>query len=275
MDTVFFISSKIAWALISPGSLIVILGVSAWAALMLKWQRLSRGLLASCALLLLLIGCFPVGEWLITPLENRFTSSAALPQDVDGIIVLSGAISPQRSSIWQQPEMDNASERLTNFLYLASLYPDTQLVFSGGTGAVTAQEFKAAEMARVLFDQLGLAERAIVYESESRNTAENVRNSKELVTPAADENWLLVTSAFHMPRSVGVFCQQRWPVQAYPVDHYSQKGNLLRLEFRFSDNLAVLETAMREWIGLLAYRISGRTDRLLASETNSCALDAA
>lgn len=270
MDTVFFISSKIIWALISPGSLIVILGVSAWVALVLKWQRTSRTLLASCALLLVLIGCFPVGEWLIAPLENRFAPNAALPREVDGIIVLSGAIAPRRSDIWQQVEMDNSGERLTNFLYLASIYPSAQLVFSGGTGSVTGQEFKAAEMARILFGQLGLAERAIVYESESRNTAENVSNSKELVTPREGEQWLLVTSAFHMPRSVGVFCQQGWPVQAYPVDHYSQKGNLLRLEFKFSDNLAVLETAMREWIGLIAYRISGRSDRLLASEANTC-----
>ncbi len=74
MDTVFFLASKIIWALISPDSLIVILGVSAWIAAILKWQRISRSLLASCALLLLvLIGFFPVGEWLIAPLENRFT----------------------------------------------------------------------------------------------------------------------------------------------------------------------------------------------------------
>jgi uncharacterized SAM-binding protein YcdF (DUF218 family) len=79
MDTAFFLASKIVWALISPDSLIVILGVSAWIAVLLNWQRVSRALLASCALLLLVIGFFPVGEWLIAPLENRFTSNAALP----------------------------------------------------------------------------------------------------------------------------------------------------------------------------------------------------
>ena len=270
MDTVFFLASKIIWALISPDSLIVILGVSAWIAAILKWQRISKSLLASCALLLLLIGFFPVGEWLIAPLENRFTANMALPSKVDGIVVLGGAILPQMSNSWQQPEINGAAERLTNFLYLARLYPNAQLVFTGGSGAVTEQEFKEAETAQMLFKQLGLAERAIIFESESRNTSENARNSKELVTPENNENWLLITSAFHMPRSIGVFCQQQWVVQPYPVDHYSQKANLLRVDFSFGENLSVLGVAIREWVGLVAYRISGRTDRLLPGIDNNC-----
>ena len=271
MDTVFFLASKVIWALISPDSLIVILGVSAWIAAILKWQRVARSVLASCALLLVLIGFFPVGEWLIAPLENRFTTNAALPSEVDGIIVLGGAILPRLSNTWQQPEVNGSADRLINFLYLARLYPNAQLVFTGGSGAVSEQEFKEAEMAQILFDQLGLAQRAIIFESESRNTSENARHSKALVTPESDENWLLVTSAFHMPRSIGVFCQEQWIVHPYPVDHYSQNGNLLRLNFSFSTNLSVLRRAIKEWVGLVAYRISGKTDRLLPGRANNCA----
>ena len=270
MDTAFFLASKIIWALISPDSLIVILGVSAWIAAILKWQRISKSLLTSCALLLLLIGFFPWGEWLIAPLENRFTANMALPSKVDGIVVLGGAILPQMSNSWQQPEINGAADRLTNFLYLARLYPNAQLVFTGGSDAVTEQEFNEAETAQMLFNQLGLAERAIIFESESRNTSENARNSKELVTPDNNENWLLITSAFHMPRSIGVFCQQQWAVQPYPVDHYSQKANLLRVNFSFGENLLVLGVAIREWVGLVAYRVSGRTDRLLPGIDNNC-----
>lgn len=274
MDTVFFIASKIIWGLISPDSLIVILGVSAWIAVLLNWQRISRRLLTCCALLMLLIGFFPIGEWLIAPLENRFTTNAALPSEVDGIIVLGGALSPQMSNIWQQAELGGAAERMTNFLYLARLYPNAQLVFTGGSGSVTQQEFKEAEMARILFGQLGLAERAILYESESRNTSENAKNSKLLVSPETDENWILITSAFHMPRSIGVFCQEQWSVQAYPVDHYSHKGNLLRVQFAFGENLSLLGIAIREWVGLVAYRLSGRTKQLLPNEKNNCGLEA-
>ncbi len=273
MDTVFFIASKLIWTIISPASLIVILGVGAWLAMVAGWQKLSRRLLSLCALLLVTIASLPLGEWLIAPLENRFQANAALPAEVDGIIVLSGAIDPVKSDLWGQVEFGSAGERLTAFRYLAELYPGAQLVFTGGTGSLTTQEFKAADYARFLFDQLQLGERAIIYESESRNTAENASNSKVLVNPEPGQNWILITSAFHMPRSVGIFCQQQWPVHAYPVDHQSRTGELLRVQFNFAGNLNLLDIAVREWVGLTAYRITGRTDRLLAGDENNCLSD--
>lgn len=270
MDSVFFIASKIIWAVISPDSLIVLLGVFAWLALAFGWKKLSRRLLSVCALLLLVIGFLPVGDWLIAPLENRFAANSALPAEVDGIIVLGGALSPYMSQAWMQAELDGAADRLTNFMYLARLYPSAQLVFTGGSGSVTEQQYKEAEGVRVLFDQLGLSDRAIIYESESRNTFENALNSKALLTPAADENWVLITSAFHMPRSIGVFCGQDWTVHPYPVDHQSKKGDLLRIEFAFAEHLGLLGTAIKEWVGLIVYRVTGRSNQLLPSDTNYC-----
>lgn len=270
MENVFFLASKIIWALISPDSLLVILGVSAWISLLFGWQQVSRNLLALLALLLLLIGSVPVGEWLISPLETRFRANSALPATADGIIVLGGAINPQLSDTWGQTELDSAADRLTAFTYLASLYPQAQLIYTGGSASITTQELKEADYVGFLLSQMGLEQAAIIYESASRNTAENASNSKPLVNPQAGENWILVTSAYHMPRAIGVFCEQQWPVHAYPVDHYSQPGNLWRLQFEFSANLSVLRKAMREWAGLVAYRVSGRSDRLLAGDNNQC-----
>lgn len=248
----------------------MILGLSAWLCLLFGWQKLSRRLLASCALLLLLIAFLPLGEWLLSPLENRFSANTALPQNVHGIIVLSGAIQPYDSQNWNQVELNDAAERLTSFVYLANLYPNAQLVFTGGSGAVNQQEYKAADFAGYLFEQIGLTDRAIIYERESRNTYENAVNSKELVSPNPDEEWILITSAFHMPRSVGIFCQLDWKVTAYPVDHYSKRGDLYRVDYDFGGNLGKLRTAVREWVGLIAYRVTGRTDQLLPGQTNFC-----
>ncbi len=273
MDTVFFVASKVIWAIISPDGLIVLLGVAAWLTLVFGWQKFSRRLLSLCALLLLVIGFLPVGEWLIAPLENRFAANAALPAQADGIIVLGGAIAPYHSAAWGQPELGSGADRIANFLYLANLYPSAQLVFTGGSGSVTQQEFKETEAARILFDQLGMADRAIIYESESRNTVENAENSKALLTPGPEEEWVLITSAFHMPRAIGVFCQQDWVVTPYPVDHYSKKGDLLRIEFSFSGNLGQLVSAMREWVGLITYRVTGKTSQLLPGDGNYCAVE--
>ena len=273
MESVFFIASKIVWALISPGSLIVILGMGAWFSLLAGWQKLSRLLLSLTALLLLLISSLPLGEWLISPLENRFAANTALPVEPAGVIVLGGAVNPQLSDTWGQTEFGGAAERLTAFMYLGNLYPNAQLVFTGGSGSLTEQAYKEADYARFLFDQLGMGERAILYESESRNTEENALNSRALVNPQAGEDWILITSAFHMPRAVGVFCQADWPVIAYPVDHYSNRNELMRVQYSFSGNLNTLELAIREWVGLLAYRLTGRTGRLLPGDQNQCGLD--
>jgi len=273
MESVIFFASKIVWALITPGSLLVILGMAAWLSLIAGWQKMSRFFLSLTALFLLLLGTLPLGEWLISTLENRFAANAALPMSPTGVIVLGGAVNPALSDTWGQTEIGDGAERLTAFMYLANLYPDAQLVFTGGSGSLTEQANKEADYTRFLFEQLDMGERAIIYESESRNTAENALHSKTLLNPQAGEEWILITSAFHMPRAVGVFCQAGWPVNPYPVDHYSYKDELLRLDYRFSNNLRTLETAIREWVGLLAYRVTGRTDRLLPGDQNACGID--
>ncbi|MEQ8953770.1 MAG: YdcF family protein [Gammaproteobacteria bacterium] len=270
MDTLFFFLSKIGWALISPDSLIVILIAAAWLCQVLGWQRWARRLLATGTLMLVLISFLPLGEWLLAPLENRFPANAALPADADGIIVLGGALDAYKSSAWQQAELDGGAERMTNFVYLAGLYPAAQLVFSGGSGSITQQQYKEADAAQVFADQMGLASRAILFESESRNTVENVSHSKGLVNPQPGDEWIVITSAFHMPRAVGVFCKQDWVVTPYPVDHRSNKGNLLRVEYALVENLGQLRSAISEWLGLVVYRITGRSDRLFPGPANFC-----
>ncbi|MFK7864322.1 MAG: YdcF family protein [Pseudohongiellaceae bacterium] len=270
MDSLFFYISKIGWALVSPGSLMLFLCIGTWFTAWRGKAAASRKFAASTAVCMLTVGFFPVGEWLISPLESRFPSSPALPSNVEGIIVLGGAISPVLSMEWRQPQLNEAADRLTNFYYLAGLYPRAQLVFSGGSGSLTRQNLKEADPALDFFNQLNLNDRAIVYESDSRNTAENVSNTKALLNPRADENWILVTSAFHMPRAVGVFCRQGWPVTPYPVDHRSLRSDLLRLEFDLAENLALLKTATREWLGLAAYRVAGHTNGLLPHPKDDC-----
>ncbi len=273
MDTVFFYLSKLGWALISPDSLIVILIAAAWLSQVFGWQKWARRLLASGTLMLVLIGFLPIGEWLMAPLENRFPANAALPAQADGVIVLGGALDPYKSFAWQQAELGNGAERMTNFVYLAGIYPGAQLVFSGGSGSLTQQQYKEADAAQIFADQMGLAERAILFESDSRNTAENVSNSKSLVNPQPGDEWIVITSAFHMPRTIGIFCEQDWVVTPYPVDHQSSKGNLLRVEYALVANLGLLRTAIREWLGLIVYRASGRSSQLFPGPANYCGAD--
>lgn len=269
-DSVFFTISKLAWALLSPDSIIVLLALGGWLFLISGRHKAARTLIALCTLLLLCLSFLPVGDWLLAPLEKRFPANVALPAQADGIIVLGGAIDPVLSAAWQQAELGGSAERVTTFVYLANLYPDAQLVYSGGSGDLLRQQQREADFAPYLLRQLGLRDRAIVFESESRNTWENAVNSQQLLDIRPDQEWILVTSAFHMPRAVGVFCQRGWEVTPYPVDHWSESGNLWRVQFGLLGNLGELRTALREWLALIAYRVSGRSERLLPSAGNQC-----
>jgi uncharacterized SAM-binding protein YcdF (DUF218 family) len=99
----------------------------------------------------------------------------------------------------------------------------------------------------------------VIFEDRARNTYENAVLSKQLVAPAPGERWLLVTSAAHMPRSVGVFRKVGWPVIPYPVD-YNTTGDLeVMVAPDAAGRWSTFDQAVKAWIGLLAYWLSGRS----------------
>lgn len=274
MDTLFFWASKVVWALISPDSLLLILWLGGFALLLLGAQRYAKILLGCAGGFALAVALLPLGDWLITPLESRFPPLERLPDKVDGIIVLGGFVDTLRSQAWQQTQSNQAAERLWAFAALARHYPDAQLLFSGGSGALTEQTLKEADKLPALLQEAGLGSRALTLEDQSRNTYENVLLSKAMAAPQPQQRWLLITSAAHMPRSVGIFCAQQWPVIPYPVDYRSDRDRLWRVELRFAEHLQDLRDASREWIGLLAYYFTGKTASFLPSQSSKCVLSA-
>ena len=104
----------------------------------------------------------------------------------------------------------------------------------------------------------------MVFEDRSRNTFENAVYTKALVKPRKGEDWLLITSAYHMPRAMGIFRALGMEPIAFPVD-YRTYGDSNDFRPPADGTLAVrnFETAAREWVGLLVYRLTGKTDLLL------------
>lgn len=249
-----FVVSKLAWLVLQPTNLLLILLLLAT---LLRWRGLALGLLA----LLALVVTLPVGLWLVQPLEERFARPATLPDAVAGIIVLGGAqestIAARRGSL----AVNDAAERLIEGLALAYRYPEAKLVFSGGSGALLPGDPKERVVNEQFLALMQVDQQRMIQEDRSRNTWENALFSQELVAPEPGETWLLVTSAAHMPRSVGIFRAVGWPVVPWPVDYRSSGSDLVdRLEA--SQRLLELDRAAREWLGLLAYHLMGRTDAL-------------
>ncbi len=263
MDNGFFLVSKILWAVLAPDLLLIYLLAAGVLCLYMQKLKAAKILLLSSLSLLLIIAILPVGLWLLYPLEKRFQANPELPAQVDGIILLGGTINPLVSAAWGQSELGNSAEREIAFMQLAREYPGAKLVMSGGNGAIFDQEYREADVSRSLLQTLGMDPDRIVFERDARNTYENALNSKPLMQPRPDETWVLVTSAYHMPRSVGIFCKQGWPVVPWPVDHYTAPDELTSIDPSLGSNFSMLRVAMREWSGLIVYYMTGKTTALL------------
>ncbi len=262
MDSFFFFLSKMMWMVTAPDSLLLILLLIAWTLLWRGKYRSAKRVLGFVVGILLIVALFPVGEWVLYPLEIRFPKNPVLPQKIDGIIVLGGAENADLSNKWNQVELGEAAERLLAFQTLARRYPEAKLMFTGGSGSMVYQGYKGADVAKMVFEQQGINTSHITFERESRNTYENAMFSKVLAKPVSDENWILITSAFHMPRSVGIFCRAGWPTIPYPVDHYTWPGNLFRVDLDLAGHLKTLAMGIKEWLGLVVYYVTGKTANL-------------
>ena len=260
MDTLFFWLSKLIWLVISPDMLMVFLA-AAGLILLYAGAIKKAGILFTCLVLFMgAVTILPLGQWVLSPLENRFPVNPQLPENVTGIIMLGGAENAYKSRLWGQPELKGAAERYLGFTSLAKQYPDAVHLFTGGSGNFARPDDKDAHVAGLVFNVLGLD--SVVFEDMSRNTYENGKFSKALAKPNPGEHWVLVTTSYHMPRAVGVFEKLGWKVIPYPVDHYTYPGEKLGVTLNFAGNLNLLTTGVREWVGLCAYYITGKTSAL-------------
>jgi uncharacterized SAM-binding protein YcdF (DUF218 family) len=258
---VFFPFSKILGFFALPSNLMMLMGfVGAMLLLTRRRRRVGERMMIASLIALAAAGWSPLGNWLMAPLENHFPAwqGAGAP---DGIIILGGAISPEASDARGSVALNEAAERMTAAADLARRYPAARIVFSGGSGRLGGGVAES-KFVLPLFESFGIAPGRVTLESRSRNTAENARFTKELVQPQPCERWLLVTSAYHMPRAIGVFRREGFAVEAYPVDWRTGAEDSYAFS-SLSAGLARTDTAVHEWLGLLAYRLTGQTAQLL------------
>lgn len=263
MHPVLFVVAKAAEAVAHPSVLLLLCAVAGLLLLLCGRWRLGFPLLAFPLVFELLLLLLPLDSWLLEPLEDRFPPLRVVPTPVTGIICLGGAVDPALTEARGLPSLNDAAERMTAFVSLALTHPEARLAFSGGSGRVFRGRLSEADVARQLFDGLGLAARAVTYENRSRTTWENAVDLAALMHPRRDQTWILVTSADHMPRAMGAFRAAGWPVLADPVGFKTAPVLAVELAPTLPQRLDRIDAAAHEWVGLLAYRLLGRTDRLL------------
>lgn len=260
-----FYAMKVAWFFFQPSSFLLLLLALGFLLIWRGRSRAGKRLVLLGAVLYGVLGLLPVGNWLLFPLEDRYaqeTPPAGEPPA--GIIVLGGAIDTMVAATRHGPAFNEAAERMTEAVLLAKRYPEAKLVFTGGQIEVFFVGVTEAEAARKFFIDFGIDPSRMVFEDKARTTYENVVYTRKLVDPKAKGGWLLVTSAFHMPRSMGLFQAQGFDVRPWPVD-YRTRGpeDWSRMFPRPSEGLRRVDLAVKEWISLFLHRLAGKTTSFL------------
>jgi uncharacterized SAM-binding protein YcdF (DUF218 family) len=260
----FYYLSKIAWLFLQPLCLTAILVGAGLVALLFAWRRIGATAILLGLLVLFLSAWTSLGALLLHPLENRFARPAELPADIAGVIVLGGGFEGAVNAARGGYEMNSAGDRFVETAVLALRFPDTRVVVTGGSGALLLSGEPDGDIAPRLLEALGVSRDRMVLENQSRNTQENAEFTRDLLRPDSSQNWLLVTSAFHMPRSMALFRKAGFNVIAWPVDY--RTAGTEGVGFARDNAIDSLENttlAIREWLGLAAYRMTGRIDSVL------------
>ena len=251
-----FVLSKLMSAITQP-----MFWLALWwtlALLMLqRWRRLAAVMLWGGLVVLGLLGFEAGPQALLRPLENRYPvpTAEAVGRHV-GVIVLGGAT--EHSDIYQahgQVPLGQAAERMSVPVGLLRQHPNLQLVFSGGEGRLLATGVSEAELAKAFYQQQGVDMGRVVLEGGSRTTRENAIQVAALLGKRCQQPWLLVTSAWHMPRSVPEFEAVGCQVTPYPVDFRTGETTAWT-EYSLARSLLLWQTALHEWLGLWVYGVT-------------------
>lgn len=216
--------------------------------------------MTSALLILLLQGWEPLPDALLRNLENKHPgpkADSSLSAYV-GVVVLGGALEPSYVMQGnQQPALNSGAERMTVPVGLQRQFPHLRLLFTGGEGELFTQGMSEAERAKIFFDSLGVPQRSVVYESKSRTTFENATLSAGLPSIYPSQPWLLLTSAYHMPRAYAAFTKAGWNVTPYPVDFQSGEATPWT-QYSMAAGARKWKLALHEIFGLWAYKLLGR-----------------
>jgi uncharacterized SAM-binding protein YcdF (DUF218 family) len=253
----FFTLSKVLGFFIVPSNIMAVLGLAGIALLAIGYVGAGRWMLVVSIVLVAAVGVLPIGNGLALPLEARFPRWHAMHGLPTGIIVLGGGVIRSNISTDREVVLGHAAERIIAAADLARRYPSARIVFTGGNSSLIASGPIEADFVELLFERLGVPRDRVIVERKSRDTAENAVFTRQLVMPKADERWLLVTSAMHMPRAIGAFQKAGFTIDPYPVD-YETGDNPSTLFRALVHNIGETNRAVHEWIGLLVYWFTGR-----------------
>jgi uncharacterized SAM-binding protein YcdF (DUF218 family) len=258
-----FLLSKLVWIVGQPLSLAFLFIGFGFVALLLGWRRMALAGSVAAIVVLFVTLFTSSGSYMVGTLEDRFPRPTSDPQDLRCMIVLGGGFESEVTTARGGYELNAAGDRFVEALRLAQKFPQAMIIVSGGDGSISGRYEGDAVISRRFFSAFGIDKNRVLEEPTSRTTFENAVNTRVLLAEKGLSGCLLITSGFHMPRSVGIFRKLDIDVVPWPVDYRSEGRGELGLDLsQPSQNAQLVSTAVREWMGMVGYYLAGRTSTL-------------
>ncbi|MGX1100451.1 YdcF family protein [Amorphus sp. MBR-141] len=214
--------------------------------------------------LLLVCGYTTLGIALQHPLELRFPPGPEVSTPPTGIIILGGAIDASLSRDGRPIPLNEAGDRFTAAAELAARFPDAVIFIASGGAPPGRPDATELTLGTELLASFGVARDRITGDDRSVDTWDNARFAYDVLRPQPSQMWLIVTSAIHMPRTMGAFRASGWTgLVAWPVDYRSRGTEWPGFTLKLSAGLGNIDEAAHEWVGLAAYYLRGRSPSLL------------
>ncbi len=258
-----FYLSKILWLIVNPFNIFIFITIITIFLYFISFRRLSLIIFLINFIFITFISIFPIGNYLTYNIEKEFHSNIKIPERVDGILILGGATNPLLFKEFGQISLNGSAERLVESVMIIRKFEKAKVIFSGGSGNINRTDLGHSQVAKLFYKKMGVDINKIFFEDKSRNTHENIIYSKKIAKPKKNENWLLITSAFHMKRALLIAEKNNWKFIPYAVDFKNIKEFKLTPNLNLLSNLNSFQSGLHEWLGLVSYYLMGRTEKFL------------
>ena len=258
-----FYLSKILWLIVNPFNIFIFITLFTMFLYFINFRRLSLIIYLINFIFIALISFLPIGSYLTYIIEKEFHTNTKFPEQVDGILILGGATNPLLFKEFDQISLNGSAERLVESVMIIRKFEKAKVIFSGGSGIVNRSDLGHSQVAKLFYKKMGVDSNKIFFEDKSRNTHENIIYSKKIAKPKKNENWLLITSAFHMKRALLIAEKNNWKFIPYAVDFKNIKEFKLTPNLNLLSNLNSFQSGLHEWLGLVSYYLMGRTEKFL------------
>lgn len=236
----FFLKKLITFFILPPGLFVVIFWIVAFLG---RKDKKVFVLSFLSGFIIYLLSIEPVKDTLLSPLETKYSQ----PKNVNGdVIVVLGGGSYNTGILTE----DSLKRVLSGFVLHKKL--NVPIILSGGSAITNLPE---AEAMKGVLDELGVDKSMIFTDVYSRDTLQNAFFTKRICQKYGFKNVILITSAYHMPRSVMVFEKAGLKVIPYPTDFKMDKKYTIYSYFPKMNVLQDSTKAIREYVGIIAYKL--------------------